>query len=155
MGVGTHRFPTSRGALKSATLKTPLVTMTLFPFVTRTTSRAPAHQFRLAPDPDSPPPADDPGSPSPPTAPMYGSSNTAPFFSAVPTSVCLRLKGSRGRVRGSEMMCAVSGDGWVCERHVSENVVAVVGSRAMRSYGENKFKFKNGHACRLHPSPSQ
>ena len=38
-------------------------------------------------------------------------------------------------------MCAVSGDGCVCVRQAKEKDVAVVGARAMRSYGANKAAF--------------
>ena len=134
-------MPTSRGARRSATFDAPLVTIILLLFVTRTTSRAPAHQFLFAPAPVSPELEPRVGFASPPSAPAYDSSNTAPFFNAVPTRVCLRLKGRRGRVSGSEMMWAVRGEGWVCVRQAREKEPAVVGRRAMRSYGEKSDAF--------------
>ena len=118
------------------------MTMMLLPLVTRTTSRAAAHQFRFALDPLSLLPAKlAEASPSAPSAPTYESSKTAPFLRAVPTSVCLRLNGRRGAVRGSDIMCAVSGDGFVCSRHAEEKETAVVGSSAIRSYGANNAAF--------------
>lgn len=66
----THRFATSRGARRSASLNTPPLTRMPLPFVTLATSRAAAHQFRFAPAPLSLPLGMlRAGSPSPPKAP--------------------------------------------------------------------------------------
>ena len=51
------------------------------------------------------------------------------------------MKGRRGRVSGSEMMWAVRGEGCVCVRQAREKDAAVVGRRAMRSYGEKSDAF--------------
>jgi hypothetical protein len=135
----THRLPTSRGALKSDSAPTPPLTINPFPFVTRTSSLAAAHQFLFAPAPDSPPPVEI--SPSPPRAPAYAISNTAPFLMVVLTRVCLRWKGRRGSVSGSEIICAVSGDGRECVRHTREKVAEVVGVKAIMSYGWTRDMF--------------
>lgn len=47
----------------------------------------------------------------------------------------MRWKGRRGSVSGSEIMCAVSGDGRECVRQAWEKVAEVVGVKAMMSYG--------------------
>jgi len=41
--------------------------------------------------------------------------------------VCFRWKLNRGRVSGREMMCVVNGEGTVCVKQASENVVTLVG----------------------------
>jgi hypothetical protein len=121
--AGTDRLPTSLGERRLLSLETPPLTTSPLPFVTRTTSRAPAHQFRFAAAPPS----------SSPSAPPYGSSNAQPPLSTARTSVCFRWNGRRGSVSGSATRCAVSGDGCVCVRHASANVAAVVGASARRS----------------------
>ena len=42
---------------------------------------------------------------------------------------------------GSVMMWAVKGEGRLCVRHAAENVAAVVGASAMRSYGSTMDAF--------------
>ena len=118
MKDSTHKFPISLGARRSATSIPPPVTTRPFPFVTRTTSRAAAHQLRFA---------------ALSSALAYEISKTAPLRNAARIMVCFKRNGRRGTSRGTEITCAESGEGSVCVKHASEKLPSVVGASAMMS----------------------
>ena len=52
---------------------------------------------------------------------------------AVRINVCFRWNGKRGRVKGSDITCAVNAEGWLCVKHATDKVPGVVGVNAMMS----------------------